>query len=152
MNRMIKGKIQFGTPAQTLYRWEQEGLKDCSPEDQIWGWSIRSSEMLHYDRAKIDDEVLVDMCYIGLLDKKTGAPAWSEPSSLKQGIRLVTNMVVRAVQKILKVEEKVQRPGRFSLIKANQVISRSRASRLTSPGLLTLRPISSPRSMENMRI
>ena len=104
----------MGTPALTLQRWDQDGLKDCSPEDQIWGWSIRSSEVLHYDRAKIDDEVFVDMCYIGLLDKKAGAPAWSEPTSLKQGVRLVTNMVICAVQKVLRVEDKVQRPGRLS--------------------------------------
>ena len=80
---MLKGKIQFGTNTQTHICWDQDALDDCSPDDQIWGWSIRSSEILHHDRTKINDDVLCTMLYMGLLDKKAGAPAWTEQTSLK---------------------------------------------------------------------
>jgi hypothetical protein len=101
----------MGTAAQTLLHWDQDALEDCSPEDQVWGWSIRSTEVLHCDKDRIDDECLKKMLYVGLLDKKAGAPAWTETTSVKQGIRLVSNMVVRVVQRCLKLDDKVRCPG-----------------------------------------
>jgi len=82
-----------------------------SPEDRVWGYSIRSSEVLHYERAKIDDEVLVKMIYEGILDKKPGAPAWTEMSSVKHGVHFVSNMVLCVVQRCLKMDAKVCHPG-----------------------------------------
>ena len=114
MDRMLKGKIQFGTNAQTHTRWDQDALDDCSPDDQIWGWSIRSSEILHHDRTKINDDVLHTTLYMGLLDKKAGAPVWTEQTSLKQGIRLVSNMVVRVLQWCFKMDAKVGQTGHRS--------------------------------------
>ena len=107
MDRMVKGQVRMGSDHQTQVRWDQDVLVDCSPEDQVWGWSIRSSEVLHYDRAKINDEVLVNMLYQGILDKKPGSPAWSEPTSIKQGVCLVSNMVVRVIQRCLRMDDKV---------------------------------------------
>jgi len=106
----------MGSDAQTQVRWDQDALEDCSPEDQVWGWSIRSSEVLHHDRNKIDDEVLVKMLYQGILDKQPGAPAWTEPTSIKQGVRLISNMVVRVIQRCLRMDDKVQRLSRLSFV------------------------------------
>jgi len=97
----------MGSDHQTQVCWDQDTLSDCSLEDQIWGWSIRSSEILHYDRAKIDNKVLVNMLYQGILEKRAGAPAWTEPTSIKQGVRLVSNMVVRVIQQCLRMDDKV---------------------------------------------
>ena len=36
---MLKGKIQFGANVQTHFHWDQDTLNNCSPDDQIWGWS-----------------------------------------------------------------------------------------------------------------
>ena len=103
---MQKGKVQMGTNAQTLHRWDQDSLSDCSPEDQLWGWSIRSTDVLHCDKDKVQDDVLKTMLYQGLVDKKAGAPAWSD-SNVKHGIRFASNMVVRALQRIFKIDAKV---------------------------------------------
>ena len=108
---MVKGKVQMGTSPDTLLRWDQDVLADCSPEDQIWGWSIRSSEVLHYDWTKIDDRILHQMLSQGLLDKKDGAPAWTEYLSVKQGLRLTSSMVVRVLQRCFKIDDKVRDPG-----------------------------------------
>jgi len=48
----------MGTDAATFAQWHQDSLDDCSPEDRIWGWSIRSTEVIHYDRNKFDDKCL----------------------------------------------------------------------------------------------
>jgi len=48
----------MGTPAATLARWYQDCLEDCSPEDHIWGWSIRATEVLHHEKDWLDDECL----------------------------------------------------------------------------------------------
>ena len=114
MDQMLKGKIQFGTNAQTHTRWDQDTLDDCSPDDQIWGWSIRSSEILHHDWTKIDDDVLRTMLYMGLLDKKAGAPAWTEQTSIKQWVHLASNMVVRVLQRCFRMDAKVGQTGRRS--------------------------------------
>jgi len=113
---MFKGKVQMGTAAQTLLQWDQDALDDCSPEDRVWGWSVRSSEVLHHDRTKIDDKALVKMLYQGLLDKQPGAPAWTEPTSIKHGVRFMSNMVVRVVQRCLRMDDKVQHLGRLSFV------------------------------------
>ena len=113
---MIKGRVRMGSDAQTQVRWDQDALEDCSPEDQVWGWSICSSEVLHHDRNKINDEVLVKMLYQGILDKQPGAPAWTEPTSIKQGVRLVSNMVVCVIQRCLRMDDKVQRLGHLSFV------------------------------------
>jgi len=105
----------MGTSGATHTRWDQDVLADCSPEDQIWGWSIRSTEVLHHDRAKFDDRVLVKMLYNGLLDRKDGAPAWSETLSIKQAVRHMSSALVRVVQRCFKTEDKVSNPGRFLL-------------------------------------
>jgi len=55
---MLKGKIQMGMSVQDLRRWNQDALRKCSHNDQIWGWSIHSSKVLHQDQSNIDDEVL----------------------------------------------------------------------------------------------
>jgi len=104
----------MGSDLQTRVCWDQDTLADCSPEDQVWGWSIRSSEILRYDRTRIDDEVLVNMLYQGILNKHPGAPAWTEPTSIKQGVCLVSNMVVCVIQHCLQMDDKVQRLGRLS--------------------------------------
>jgi len=83
---MLKGKIQMGNAHQTQLCWDQDTLDNCSPEDQVWGWSIRSSEVLHQDCTKFDNEVLRKMLYQGLLNKKVGAPAWTEVMSVKHGV------------------------------------------------------------------
>ena len=97
----------MGSNLQTRVCWDQDTLADCSPEDQVWGWSIRSSEILRYDCTRIDNEVLVNMLYQGILNKKPGSPAWSEPTSIKQGVCLVSNMVVRVIQRCLRMDDKV---------------------------------------------
>ena len=55
---MIKGRIQMGTPQQTHLRWDQDCLLDCSVKDQVWGWSIRLSEVVHHERAKLADDAV----------------------------------------------------------------------------------------------
>jgi len=63
LDHMLKGKIQMGNAHQTQLRWDQDTLDNCSPEDQVWGWSIRSLEVLHQDHTKFDSEVLCKMLY-----------------------------------------------------------------------------------------
>jgi len=101
---MLKGKVQMGNAHQTQLRWDQDVLDDCSPEDQVWGWSIWSTEVIHHNRTKIDDKVLVKMLYQGLLDKQPGAPAWTEPTSIKHGVHFMSNMVVRVLQRCFKMD------------------------------------------------
>ena len=51
----------MGTPQQMHLRWDQDHLLDCSVEDQVWGWSIRLSEVVHYECAKLADDALHHM-------------------------------------------------------------------------------------------
>src|SRR5258707_645276 len=104
---MLRGRVQMGTHQQTRDRWINDKLDDCSQDDQIWGWSIRSSEILDQDKTLIDDDVLRVMLYQGLLDAKPGAPAWTEPLSLRQGLRLMSNISVRLLQRHFKTDIKV---------------------------------------------
>ena len=104
---MLKGKVRFGTDAQTFQRWDQDLLSDSSPEDQVFSWAIRSTEVLHHDKAKVKDDVLSKMLYQGLLDKKASAPAWTEQSSVKHGVRFMSSVVVRVLQQIFKIDDKV---------------------------------------------
>ena len=97
----------MGTAVQSHTRWHNDALDDCSDEDRVWGWSIRSSEVLHQEQAKINDNVLVKMLKMSLFDKKPGAPAWIEQPTVKHGIRTVSNMIVRVLQRCLKTEAKV---------------------------------------------
>jgi hypothetical protein len=97
----------MGTDADTRLRWDQDVLGECSPDDQIWGYSIRATEVLLHDRAKIGDEVLHKMLHQGLLDQTAGGPAWTEALSIKQGVRLVSSMIVRVLQKCFKMDDKV---------------------------------------------
>jgi len=111
MDRMLKGKIRMGTDMECLHRWENDNLNECSPEDWVWGFSICSSEVLHGDRAKIEDEVLVNMLYEGILDKKKGAPAWTEMLTVKHSVQFMLNMALRVVQRCLKMDAKVRHSG-----------------------------------------
>ena len=106
----------MGNAHQTHLRWDQDRLLDCLVEDQVWGWSICSSEVVHFERAKIADDALHHMIMTGLCDTKEGAPAWTEPISIKHGIRLVTNMVVRVLQRCFKLDDKVSHSGRLLLL------------------------------------
>jgi len=82
---MLKGKVQMGNDHQIKLRCDQDAWEDCSPEDQVWGWSVSSLEVLHHDCAKFDNKVLCKTLYQGLLDKKAGAPAWTKAMSVKHG-------------------------------------------------------------------
>lgn len=62
----------MGTNTQTLSCWDHDTLDKCSPDDQIQVWSIHSSEILHYDKDKVEDDILCKMLFVGLLDKKLG--------------------------------------------------------------------------------
>ena len=103
----------MGTDAQTYNRWINDGLEQCSVPDRIWGWSIRSTEILHNERAKIDDTLLREMLYLALLDAGPANTAWTESTNLKQGLRLTTNATVRLLHRMLKADDKVSHPGRF---------------------------------------
>ena len=121
MERMIKGRVHMGTDAATHSRWINDNLEQCSIPDRIWGWSIRSTEILHHERAKIDDTVLRDMLYLALLDAGPANTAWTEPTNIKQGLRLTTNATVRLLHRVLKADDKVGHPGRFLLMKLIQL-------------------------------
>ena len=99
------------TPQQTHLCWDQDHLLDCLVEDQVWGWSICSSEVVHYEHTKLADDALHHMIMTGLCDTKEGVPAWTEPVSIKHGICLVTNMVVRVLQRCFKLDDKVSHSG-----------------------------------------
>jgi len=93
---MLKGKVQMGTDGATFARWHQDSLDDCSPKDRVWGWSIRSTEVIHYDRIKFDDECLRKMLLQGLCDTAKGAPAWTKRVSVKEGIRFMSSVATSA--------------------------------------------------------
>ena len=98
----------MGTTAQMQHCWDQDALEDCSPEDCVWGWSIRASEVLHHDKDKIADDCLIKMLRQGILDKQAGAPAWSnENSEVKHGVRFMSSMIVRVIQCCLCMDDKV---------------------------------------------
>ena len=105
-HRMLCGKVQMGTFEQTHTRWVNDGLSDCSPDDQIWGWSIRSTEILDQDKIRIADDVLRDMLYLAILDP-SAETVWAEALNLRQSTRLTSNMVVRILQRIFKTDDKV---------------------------------------------
>ena len=109
-HRMLRGKVQMGTFEQTHTRWVNDGLTDCSPDDQIWGWSIRSTEILDQDKIRIDDNVLRDMLYLAILDP-LAETVWAEALNLRQSTRLTSNMVVRILQRIFKTDDKVRCHG-----------------------------------------
>ena len=97
----------MGNDVQTQLCWDQDTLEDCSPEDCVWGWSIRVSEVLHYDKDKLDDECLLKMLCQGLLDKQAGAPAWGKNSKVKHRVRFVSSMIVCVLQGCFKMDDKV---------------------------------------------
>ena len=66
VDHMIRGKVQMGTPYQAHHQWNQDCLTDCLVEDQVWGWSVCSSEVVHYEQANLDNEVLHTMIMTGL--------------------------------------------------------------------------------------
>ena len=96
----------MGTFEQTHTRWINDGLTNCSPDDQIWGWSIRSTEILDQDKIRIDDDVLRNMLYLAILDP-SAETVWAEALNLRQSTRLTSNMVVRILQRIFKTDDKV---------------------------------------------
>ena len=108
---MLKGKVQMGTDAATFARWHQDSLDDCSPEDHIWGWSIRSSKVVHYDHAKFNDECLHKMLLLGLCDTAEGMSAWNKRVSVKEGIRFMSSVATRIFQKFIHVNDKVGHSG-----------------------------------------
>ena len=110
---MIQGRVRMGNDAMTYSRWINDGLEQCSIPDRIWGWSIRSSEILHNQRAKIDDNLLCDMFALALLDAGPAGVAWTESNNLRQGLRLTTNASIRMLQWMLVTDDKVGHPGRF---------------------------------------
>ena len=124
---MLKGRIQMGTAIASQNRWFNDTLPECSPEDQIWGWSIRLTEVTSHDHSKINDKVLRSMLNLSLLDNREGAPAWTEVMSVKQAMHLSTNMVVRVLQRIFKRDDKVGHPECLCLIVADSVTVRSKA-------------------------
>ena len=91
----------MGTNTEIQARWHYDSLADCSQDDRIFGWSVRSSEVLHHD------EVLWEMLYQGILDPTDGAPAWTEKLNLRQGLRLMLSAIVRVLQRIFVVEKRV---------------------------------------------
>jgi len=103
----------MGNDMQARLCWDQDALDDCSPEDRVWGWSIRSTEVLHHDWVKLDDTCLLKMLHQGLSDQQAGAPAWSENSAVKHGVHFVSSMIVRVLQCCFKMDNKVQRLARF---------------------------------------
>ena len=106
-HRMLRGKVQMGTFEQIYTRWINDGLLDCSPDDQVWGWSIRSTEILDQDRGRINDDVLRDMLYMALLDP-AAETVWAEALNLRQSTRLTSNMVAQILQRIFKTDDKVR--------------------------------------------
>ena len=91
-------------------RWNDDRLLQCSLDDKIFGWSVRSTEVLHHERAQFKDEVLRDMLYLGIQDTKTHGGAWTENLGVKQGIRLAMNATIRVLQRVFTVEGKVFGP------------------------------------------
>jgi len=110
---MLKGKVQMGTVVATHARWYQDALDDCSPEDRIWGWSIRSTEVLHHKRTKLDNKCLCKMLLQGLCDTAAGAPAWTEKLSVKEGVCFMLSIATRIWQKFICLDNKVCHPGCF---------------------------------------
>ena len=106
-HRMLWGKVQMGTFEQTHTCWINNGLSDCSPDDQVWGWSIRSTEILDQDWGCINDNILQDMLYMALLDP-AAETVWAEALNLRQSTQLMSNMVVRILQRIFKTDDKVR--------------------------------------------
>jgi len=100
----------MGSDVQTKLHWDQDVLEDCSPEDCVWDWSVRASEVLHYNKDKLEVECLLKMLRQGLLDKQAGAPAWSKNSEVKHGVWFVSSMIVHVLQRCFKMDEKVQLP------------------------------------------
>ena len=70
-------------------------------------------EVLFENRRKLDDNVLHKMLHMCLLDEVPDAPAWTETTNIKQGLRLLSNAIVHVIQPIFKTEEKVRHPGRL---------------------------------------
>ena len=122
MNHMVKGKVQMGSITATHAQWYQDALNNCSPEDCVWGWSIRATEVLHHDHAKIDDECLRKMLRQGLCDSAEGAPAWTEKLSVKEGVRLMSSIATRILQKFICLDSKVRYPGCLFLTKLTYIL------------------------------
>ena len=78
---MLRGKVQMGTFKQTHARWINDKLLECSPDDQVWGWSIQSTEILNQDQGCINDNVLREMLYMALLDPDAET-VWAEALNL----------------------------------------------------------------------
>jgi len=53
------------------------------------------------------------MLYEGILNRKEGTPAWTEMSTVKHSVRFVLNMVLRVVQRCLRMDAKVRYPASF---------------------------------------
>lgn len=69
--------------------WINDALLDWSPDDQVWGWSIWSMEILDQDKAHINDDVLRDMLYMAILDLDAET-VWAEALNLCQSTCLMS--------------------------------------------------------------
>ena len=103
---MLRGKVQMGTSEETHTCWINVKLSECSPDNQVWGWSIQSTEILDQDQACIGNDVLQEMLYMGILDPLADT-VWAEALNLWQSTRLTSNMVVQILQRIFKTDDKV---------------------------------------------
>ena len=105
---MFFGRVRMGSDSATMNRWHNDRLLDCSPDDRIWGYSARSCDVIARERKNIDDKVLIHMLYMGLLDSKPGAPAWSEGLSVRQVTQLAANSSVHILQRVLRMDNTVR--------------------------------------------
>ena len=64
-------------------------------------------EILDQDWSRINNNVLQEMLYMALLDPDAEM-VWAEALNLHQSTRLTSNMVVRILQRIFKINDKVQ--------------------------------------------
>ena len=114
---MLFGKVQLGNDAANKARWNSDALPECHNDDAMWGFAIRSSEVLERERGKINDPVLYRLFRIGVFDQQGVNQLQNQAL---QAVRWASATCIRLFQRILRVETQVRHSGRLVFTKANR--------------------------------
>jgi len=101
---MLFGKIPLANDATTKARWERDALPELHYNDALWGFAIRSSEVLQREQQHINDPVLYRLLRMGIFD-------WTGVNNLQsqamQAVRWASATSVRILERVFKLERKV---------------------------------------------
>ena len=87
-------------------QWWNNGLKDCSVNDQVWANSIHTVEYLAKYKEVIADDIFSCLLSIRVMDSDEASPVgWSGP--LKEATQWASSAIAHVLMWVHKAENKV---------------------------------------------